>query len=90
VQDSHFFRKWSEQSFPRVDSFSPSCTMISFEGMAQLGEWSRFKNKGQAFPRAYSFSPGCTMISVEGMVQAQKSGTIILLCLGRKVQIAHG
>jgi hypothetical protein len=69
VQDSHFHRKWSEQSFPRADSFSPSCTMISAKGMAQLGEWSRFSNQGQAFPRADSFSPDCTMISAEGMAQ---------------------
>ena len=64
--------------------------MISVGGMAQLGEWSRFNNQGQAFPRADSFSPGCTMISVRGMVQAHKSGTVILLCLRRIVQIAHG
>jgi hypothetical protein len=43
--------------------------MISVEGMAQLGEWSRFNNQGQAFPRENSFSPGCTMISVGGMAQ---------------------
>jgi hypothetical protein len=64
--------------------------MISARGMAQLGEWSRFINQGQAFPRVDSFSPGCTMTSVGGMVQAQKLGTIILLCLRRIVQIAHG
>jgi hypothetical protein len=62
-------RKWSEQSFPRADSFYPGCTMISVGGMAQLGEWSRFSNQGQAFPRADSFSPGCTMISAGGMAQ---------------------
>jgi hypothetical protein len=62
-------RKWSGQSFPREDSFYPSCTMFSARGMAQLGEWSRFNNQGQAFPRADSFSPGCTMISVGGMAQ---------------------
>ena len=33
------------QAFPRVDSFSPSCTMISARGMVQLGEWSRLKNQ---------------------------------------------
>jgi hypothetical protein len=69
VQDSHFHRKWSGQSFPRADSFSPGCTVISVGGMAQLGEWSRFNNQGQAFPRADSFSPGCTMISAGGMAQ---------------------
>jgi hypothetical protein len=37
------------QSFPRVDSFTPGCTMISAERMAQLGEWSRFRNQGQLF-----------------------------------------
>jgi hypothetical protein len=42
--------------------------VISPGGMAQLGEWSRFKNQGQSFPRADSFSPGCTMNSVGGMV----------------------
>jgi hypothetical protein len=69
VQDNHFHRKWSRQSFPREDSFSPSCTMISARGMAQLGEWSRFNNQGHAFPREDSFSLGCTMISVGGMAQ---------------------
>jgi hypothetical protein len=69
VQDSHFLRKWSGQSFPREDSFSPGCTVISVGGMAQLGEWSRFNNQGHAFPRADSFSPGCTMISAGGMAQ---------------------
>jgi hypothetical protein len=69
VQDNHFHRKWSGQSFPRADSFSPGCTVISAGGMAQLGEWSRFNNQGQAFPRADSFSPGCTMISARGMAQ---------------------
>jgi hypothetical protein len=69
VQDSHFLRKWSGQSFPRAYSFSPGCTMFSAEGMAQLGEWSRFSNQGQAFPRANSFSPSCTMISARGMAQ---------------------
>jgi hypothetical protein len=34
-------RKRSEQSFPREDSFSLGCTMISVGGMAQLGEWSK-------------------------------------------------
>jgi hypothetical protein len=37
VQDSHFHRKWSGQSFPRADSFSPGCTVISAGRMAQLG-----------------------------------------------------
>jgi hypothetical protein len=62
-------RKCSKQSFPREDSFSPGCTVISARRMAQLGEWSRFNNQGHAFPRAYSFSPGCTVISVGGMAQ---------------------
>jgi hypothetical protein len=35
------------QAFPRSDSFSPGCTMISVGVMAQLGEWSRLKNQGQ-------------------------------------------
>jgi hypothetical protein len=64
--------------------------MISAGRMAQLGEWSGFNNQGNAFPREDSFSPCCTMISAEGMVQAHKSGTVILLCLRRIVQIAHG
>jgi hypothetical protein len=69
------FEEWfslevgARQSFPRADSFSPSFTIISARGMAQLGEWSRFINQGQAFPRADSFSPGCTMISAKGMAQ---------------------
>jgi hypothetical protein len=62
-------RKWYGQSIPRADSFYPGCTMISVEGMAQLGEWSRFSNQGHAFPRVDSFSPDCTMISAEGMAQ---------------------
>jgi hypothetical protein len=69
VQDSHFLRKWSGQSFPRADSFSPGCTLFSAGGMAQIGEWSRFNNQGQAFPRADSFSPGCTLFSAGGMAQ---------------------
>jgi hypothetical protein len=69
VWDIHFHRKWSENSFPRADSFSPGCTMISFGGMAQLGEWSRFNNHGHTFPRADSFSPGFTMTSAGGMAQ---------------------
>jgi hypothetical protein len=69
VQDSHFLRKWSGQSFPRADSFSPGCTLFSAGGMAQLGEWSRFNNQGHAFPRADSFSPGCTLFSAGGMAQ---------------------
>jgi hypothetical protein len=67
VQDNHFLRKWSRQSFPRADSFSPGCTLFSSEGMAQIGEWSRFNNQGQAFPREDSFSPGCTLFSAGGM-----------------------
>jgi hypothetical protein len=69
VQDNNFHRKWSGQSFPKADSFSPGCTVISAGGMAQLGEWYKFSNQGQAFPRADSLSPGCTMISVGGMAQ---------------------
>jgi hypothetical protein len=69
VQDSHFLRKWSGQSFPRADSFSPGCTLFSAGGMAQIGGWSRFNNQGQAFPRADSFSPGCTLFSAGGMAQ---------------------
>jgi hypothetical protein len=69
VQDSHFLWKWSGQSFPRADSFSPGCTLFSAGGMAQIGEWSRFNNQGQAFPRADSFSPGCTLFSAGGMAQ---------------------
>jgi hypothetical protein len=33
-------------AFPRVDSFSPGCTMISARGMAQLGEWPKLINQG--------------------------------------------
>jgi hypothetical protein len=69
VQDSHFLRKWSGQSFPREDSFSLGCTLFSAEGMAQIGEWSRFINRGQAFPRVDSFSLGCTLFSARGMAQ---------------------
>jgi hypothetical protein len=69
VQDSHFLRKWSGQSFPRADSLSPGCTLFSAGGMAQIGEWSRISNQGQAFPRADSFSPGCTLFSAGGMAQ---------------------
>jgi hypothetical protein len=69
VQDSHFLRKWFEQSFPREDSFSPGCTLFSVGGMAQISEWSRFSNQGQAFPKADSFSPGCTLFSAGGMAQ---------------------
>jgi hypothetical protein len=37
------------QTFPRVDSISPGCTVISAGGMAQFGEWSKLKNQGQLF-----------------------------------------
>jgi hypothetical protein len=69
VQESHFLRKWSRQSFPRADSFSPGFTLFSAGGMAYIGDWSRFSNQGQAFPREDSFSPGCTLFSVGGMDQ---------------------
>ena len=69
MQDCRFLRKWSGQSFPRADSFSPGCTLFSAGGMAQIGEWSRVSNQGQAFPRADSFSPGCTLFSARGMAQ---------------------
>ena len=69
VKGSHFHRKWSEQSFPREDSFSLGCTMISVRRMAQLGEWSTFNNQGQTFPRENSFSPSCTMTSAGGIAQ---------------------
>jgi hypothetical protein len=67
MQENPFFRKWSEQSLPRVDSFSPGCTLFSAGGMAQIGEWSKFNNQGKAFPRADSFSPGFTLFSAGGM-----------------------
>jgi hypothetical protein len=51
----------------RVYTFSPGCTLISVEGMAQGGEWSRLNNQGHTFLRVYTFSPGCTLISVGGM-----------------------
>jgi hypothetical protein len=69
VWDSHFLRKWSRQSFPREDSLSPCCTLFSVVGMAQIGEWSRFNNRGQEFPREDSFSLGCTLFSAGGMAQ---------------------
>jgi hypothetical protein len=69
VQDNHFLWKWSGQSFLRVDSFSPGCTLFSAGGMAQGGEWSRFSNQGQTFLRVDSFSPGYTLFSVGGMAQ---------------------
>jgi hypothetical protein len=69
VQDNHFLRKWSRQSFPREDSFSPGCTFFSAERMAWMGEWSRFSNQGQAFPRANSFSPGYTLFSAIEMAR---------------------
>jgi hypothetical protein len=83
-------RKWFGQSFPKVDSFSLSWTVISAERMSQLGEWSRFSNQRLTFLGEDSFSLGCTVISAGGMVWAQKLGIFILLCLGRIVQIAHG
>ena len=51
--------------------------MISVEGMAQLGEWSRSNNQGHALPREYSFSLGCTMISAGGMAQLGEHSRII-------------
>jgi hypothetical protein len=64
-----FLRKWSEQSFPRADSFSPGCTLFSVGGMAQIGGWSRFSNQGHVFPSADSFSPGCILFSAGGMAE---------------------
>jgi hypothetical protein len=69
VQDSHFLWKWFGQSFHREDSFSLGFTLFSAEGMAHIGEWSRFNNQGQTFLRADSFSPGCTLFSAGGMAQ---------------------
>jgi hypothetical protein len=69
VQESHFLRKWSRQSFPRADSFSLGCTLFNVEGISQIGEWSRFNNKGHAFPRVDSFSPGFTLFSAGEMAQ---------------------
>jgi hypothetical protein len=37
------------QAFPRADSFSLGCTMISAGEMTQLGEWSKLRNQGQLF-----------------------------------------
>jgi hypothetical protein len=90
VQDNHFLRKWSGQSFPREDSFSPGFTLFSVRVMAQLGEWSRFNNQGQTFPRENSFSPACTFFSAGGMDQIGewyrlRNQDIILLCFRRIV-----
>jgi hypothetical protein len=51
----------------RADSFSPSYTLFSVEGMAQGEEYSRLNNQGQSFLKADSFSPGYTLFSVGGM-----------------------
>ena len=77
VQDSHFLRKWSGQSFLRADSFSPGCTLFSAEGMAQGGEWSRFSNQGHAFLRVDSFSPSYTWSSVRRMAQGGEWSRLI-------------
>jgi hypothetical protein len=69
VHEIHFLRKWSGQSIPREDSFSPGCTFFSAGGMVQIGKWCRFINQGQEFPREDSFSPGCTLFSAGGMAQ---------------------
>jgi hypothetical protein len=94
VQENNFLRKWSGQSFPRADSFSPGFTLFSVGGMAQIGECSRFSNQGQTFPRADSFSLDCTLFSVGGMTRigngpGSEIMTIILPCLRRIVEIAH-
>jgi hypothetical protein len=98
VQDSHFLWKWSGQSFPRADSFSPGCTLFSAGGMAQIGEWSRFNNQGQALPRAdslqvHSLQDALCLVSEEwprvGNGPSSEIETIILPCLRRIVQIAH-
>jgi hypothetical protein len=41
------------QTFPRVVSFFPYCTMFSAGRMAQLGEWSRLRNQRQLFFHAW-------------------------------------
>jgi hypothetical protein len=38
MQDSHFLRKWSGQTFLREDSFSLGCTLFSTE------EWPKVCN----------------------------------------------
>jgi hypothetical protein len=77
VQDNHFLRKWSRQSFPGEDSFSLGCTFFSDGGMAQIGEWSKFSNQGQEFPREDSFSLGFTFFSVGGMEQDREWSRLI-------------
>ena len=77
MHDNHFLWKWSGQSFPRADSFSPGCTLFSVGGMAQGGEWSMFNNQVQTFLRADSFSPGYTFFSVRGMAQGGEWSRLI-------------
>jgi hypothetical protein len=43
--------------------------LFSARGMAQGGEWSKFRNQGHTFLRVESFSPGYTLFSVGGMAQ---------------------
>ena len=45
MQDSHFLSEWSKQSFPMEDSLSPGFTLFSTGGMAQIGEWSKLRNR---------------------------------------------
>jgi hypothetical protein len=62
--------EWNQgHTFPREDSFSLACTMISAAGMARLGEWSRLRNQGQLFFYAweeYSRYPTADVLLYEG------------------------
>jgi hypothetical protein len=55
------------QTFLRVYTFSPGCTLISVGGMTQGGEWSKLN-----IPYGYTFSPGCTLISVGRIAQGEE------------------
>jgi hypothetical protein len=53
------------QSFLRVYTFSPGCTLISVGGMAQGGECSKHS-------LGFTFCPGCTLTSVGRMAQGEE------------------
>jgi hypothetical protein len=94
VQDSDFLRKWSGWSFPRADSLSPGCTLLSVGGMAQIGEWSRFNNQDMnSLGKTLSLQVTLCLVSEEwprvGNGPGSEIKIVILPFLRRIVQITH-
>jgi hypothetical protein len=50
------------QTFPRADSFSLGCTLFSVGGMAQIGEWSKLKNRDSYYSLLEKNSPNSSSL----------------------------